>query len=64
MRNIEGNSDANGSLDIGQPYMQETYPEMRARLEREMAERAVNDDLLSETEPEPPVSIQTDAWQW
>ena len=40
MRTIEGNSDANGSLDKYEPYMQETYPERRQRLAQELADRA------------------------
>ncbi len=43
MEAINGNSDANGSLDKCAPYMKETYPQRRARLEQEMADRAADE---------------------
>ncbi len=42
MEAINGNSDASGSLDKCVPYMKETYPQRRARLEQEMANRAAD----------------------
>lgn len=49
IRTLQGNSDANGSLDKAQPYMKETYTQQRARIAKEMAERAANQLIYTET---------------
>jgi len=52
-RSIEGNSDANGSLDIKVPYMTETYAQRRVRLESEIAQRAAAEAKPEQVASEP-----------
>lgn len=46
METIKGNADANGSLDKAEPYMKETYPQRRLRIERELACRAADQVII------------------